>query len=74
MDKNEAQDRGLRMEIPQGTDEGVAVDELVDDLLRGDVRAALRALHEPSPEEASSPGEAQAPLGTLPPADPAVEA
>lgn len=68
MNKNEAQDRGLRMEIPQGTDEGVAIDELVDDLLRGDVRAALRALHEPSPDEID------ATLMAMPPADPAVEA
>ena len=46
MDTDKHTWRGLRLEIPQGTDEGVAIDELVDDLLRGDIRGALRALHE----------------------------
>lgn len=35
------------MEIIQGTGEAVAVDELVDDLLHGNMRGVLHALHEP---------------------------
>ncbi|WP_449281391.1 hypothetical protein [Leucobacter sp.] len=50
MDRKKARGSGLRMEIPQGTDEAVAVDELVDDLLHGDVRGVLHALHEPHDE------------------------
>ena len=55
MDTNKNRGRGLRVEIPQGTDEAVAVDELVDDLLHGDVKGALRALHELS--EIDRPGD-----------------
>ncbi|MBK0422681.1 hypothetical protein JD292_11420 [Leucobacter sp. CSA2] len=46
MDTKQTKITGLRLEIPQGTNEGVAIDELIDDLLHGDVRGALRALHE----------------------------
>lgn len=55
MDTEKNTNRGLRLEIPQGTDEGVAVDELVDDILRGDIKGALRALHELS--EIDRPGD-----------------
>lgn len=47
MDKKKVSETGIRVEIPQGTDEAVAVDELIDDFLHGDIRGALHALHEP---------------------------
>ncbi|MBK0420074.1 hypothetical protein JD276_13635 [Leucobacter sp. CSA1] len=45
-----SRDTGIRVELLQGTNEAVAVDELVDDLLHGDVNGALHALHEPHDE------------------------
>lgn len=42
------------MEIIPGTDEAVAVDALVMDVLHGDTDAALKELHEPHPEPESS--------------------
>ncbi|QZY51449.1 hypothetical protein [Leucobacter tenebrionis] len=50
MDKKKASESGIRVEIVQGTDEAVAVDELIDDLLHGDIQGALHALHEPHGE------------------------
>ncbi|GAA1783458.1 MULTISPECIES: hypothetical protein [Leucobacter] len=41
---------GIRVEIQQGSNEAVAVDELVDDLLHGNVTGMLHALHEPHDE------------------------
>jgi predicted methyltransferase MtxX (methanogen marker protein 4) len=60
LDKKRVSETGIRVEIPQGTDEAVAVDELVDDFLHGDVRGALHALHEP--HEAAGGPEAEAAL------------
>lgn len=50
MDRKRAKDTGIRVEVPQGTGESVALDELVTDFLRGDVNGALHALHEPHSE------------------------
>ena len=47
------------MEIIQGTGEAVAVDELIDDLIHGNMRGVLHALHEPHKEAAD--GEEIAP-------------
>lgn len=58
MDRKSAKDTGIRVEILQGTGESVALDELVDDLLHGDVNGVLSALHEPHREVApESPEE-----------------
>ena len=38
---------GRHLEIPQGTDEGVAVDEMITGLLSGDMNRVLHSLHEP---------------------------
>lgn len=51
MDKKRASETGIRIELPDGTHEAVAVDALVDDLIHGNTRAALKDLHEPYPEE-----------------------
>lgn len=50
MDGKSSREIGLRLDLPQGTDEAVAVDELVDDMLKGDVNGVLHALHEPHDE------------------------
>lgn len=50
MNGKRAKETGIRVEILQGTGESVAVDELIDDLLHGDVNGALHALHEPHKE------------------------
>ncbi|QIK62825.1 hypothetical protein G7068_06140 [Leucobacter viscericola] len=50
MDKKHAKDTGIRVEVLQGTGESVALDELVNDFLHGDVNGALHALHEPHSE------------------------
>lgn len=55
MDRKRAKETGIRVEILQGTGESVAVDELIDDLLHGDVNGALHVLHEPHVEP--TPGE-----------------
>lgn len=47
MEKKRASETGIRMELIPGTDEAVAVDALVDDLLHGDTSGALKELHEP---------------------------
>ncbi|WP_336660946.1 hypothetical protein [Leucobacter sp. USHLN153] len=52
---------GLKVEVTEGTNEAVAVDELVDDLLHGNIAGALRALHEPAPESEIFP---EAPAAT----------
>lgn len=50
MEKKRASETGIRMELVPGTDEAVALDALVDDLLHGDTASALKELHEPHPE------------------------
>lgn len=50
MDGKRAKDTGIRVEIQQGTGEAVALDELVDDFIHGDVNGVLHALHEPHQE------------------------
>lgn len=59
MDRKRAKDTGIRVEVPQSTGESVALDELVDDFLHGDVNGALHALHEPYSE--SKPSGAASP-------------
>ena len=59
MDRKLVTYTGIRIEIPQGTGEPVAIDELIDDLLRGDVNGALHALHEPC----APPGRDELPPG-----------
>ena len=51
MDKKYDSETGLRITIPEGTHEAVAVDELVNDFLKGDVNSTLHDLHEPHSEE-----------------------
>ncbi|MGO1539360.1 MAG: hypothetical protein ACTHZ9_02430 [Leucobacter sp.] len=53
MDTKKVREIGLRTELPIGTDEAVAIDELVDDILHGDVKGALHTLHEPHDENHS---------------------
>lgn len=47
MDEKRKSKTGLRVEIPQGTDESAAVDQVVTDFIKGDSNAVLRDLHEP---------------------------
>lgn len=51
MDKKRTSEIGLRVVLPEGTHESVAVDELVTDFLKGDLNAVLHDLHEPHNEE-----------------------
>ncbi len=51
MDKKRASETGIRVELMSGTDEAVALDQLVDDLLHGNSRGMLKNLHEPYSEE-----------------------
>lgn len=51
MEKKRASESGIRIELPTGTNEAVAVDALVDDLLHGNTRGVLKDLHEPYPDE-----------------------
>lgn len=51
MDSKRAKGNGIRVELPQGTGESVALDKLVDDFLHGDVNGALESLHEPHAED-----------------------
>lgn len=60
MDRKLSKITGIRVEIPQGTGEHVAIDELVDDLLHGDMNGVLHALHEPHKEAEPDPGTAPA--------------
>jgi len=55
MSKNQIPSNGLRVEVTQGTNEAVALDELIDDVLHGNVNGALHALHEPHLEQATAP-------------------
>lgn len=50
MEKDKASKDGLRVEILQGTNEAVGLDQVVSDFLHGDVKAVLRDLHEPGGE------------------------
>lgn len=54
MDKKRASETGIRVELPHGTDEAVAIDELVYDMLTGDYKGALHTLREP--HEGDHPG------------------
>lgn len=60
MDGKRVEGSGIRMEIIQGTGEAVAVDELIDDLIHGNMRGVLHALHEPHKEAAEGEEIAQA--------------
>jgi|AutmiccommunBRH9_1029481.scaffolds.fasta_scaffold01807_6 hypothetical protein len=50
MEHKKASETGIRVEIPQGTDEAAGIDQVVSDFLRGDTHAVLRDLHEPGGE------------------------
>lgn len=56
MEKKKASETGIRMELIEGTDEAVGVDELVDDFLHGRMNEALKALHEPHKEAEATEG------------------
>ena len=47
MDRTLGEATGIRLEIIPGADEAVALDELIDDFLHGDMQGVLHALHEP---------------------------
>lgn len=47
MDRKVGDHAGIRLEIILGADEAVAVDELVDDFLHGNMDGALHTLHGP---------------------------
>lgn len=51
MEKKRASETGIRLDLPKGTNEAVAVDALVDDMLHGNTRGVLKDLHEPYPED-----------------------
>ena len=44
MEKKRASETGIRVEIIEGDNQGVAVDKLVDDLLHGDMSGVLHDL------------------------------
>lgn len=48
--KKRPAETGIRVELLEGSNEAVAVDELVNDLLHGDMQGVLHALHEPHGE------------------------
>ncbi|MFV0432670.1 MAG: hypothetical protein ACK5LO_01610 [Leucobacter sp.] len=60
MERKKARETGIRVEVPQGTGEAVAVDELVDDLLHGNMRGVLRNLHEPGGDAEEEPRRSDA--------------
>lgn len=51
--KQRASETGIRMEIIEGTDEGFALDALVDDFVHGKTQEALKDLNEPHSEHES---------------------
>lgn len=55
MEKKRASETGIRVEITEGDNQGVAVDKLVDDLLHGDMSGVLHDLHEPHDEGHDAP-------------------
>ena len=55
MEKKRASETGIRVEIIEGDNQGVAVDKLVDDLLHGDMSGVLHDLHEPHDEGHHAP-------------------
>lgn len=55
MEKKRASETGIRVEIIEGDNQGVAVDKLVDDLLHGDMSGVLHDLHEPHDEDHHAP-------------------
>lgn len=54
MGKKRASETGIRMEIVEGTNEAVAADKLIDDLLHNRMSDALADLHEPHHEASDS--------------------
>lgn len=52
MDKKRASETGIRVTIPQGTDEAAALDAVVTDFIKGDSNAVLKDLHEPHKTDA----------------------
>ncbi len=48
--KQPSKHTGIRVHLPEGEGSAFAVDELVDDLLHGDMQGVLHALHEPHSE------------------------
>ncbi|NLA65033.1 MAG: hypothetical protein GX862_03735 [Leucobacter sp.] len=57
MDKKRASETGIRMEIIEGTNEAVAVDKLVDDVLHNRTSEALGDLHEPHHDASATEAE-----------------
>ncbi len=53
--KQRASETGIRMEIIEGTDEGVALDALVDDFIHGKTKSVLKNLHEPADGDDEDP-------------------
>lgn len=51
MEKKKESKDGIRMEIIQGEDSGVAVDALIDDVLHNRIDDALHDLHVPYSED-----------------------
>lgn len=49
-DKKRPSETGIRVELLEGSNEAVAVDELVDNLLHGNMQGVLHTLHEPHGE------------------------
>lgn len=47
MDRKAEKSTGIRVELLPGTNEAVAVDALIDDLLHNDMNGVLHELHEP---------------------------
>lgn len=58
MEKKREPGTGLRIQLPDGTHEAWAVDQVVDDMLHGKTRAVLKDLHEPYPAEDEQPSGA----------------
>lgn len=48
--KQHSENTGIRVHLPEGEKSAFAVDELVDDLLHGDMQGVLHTLHEPHGE------------------------
>ena len=57
---------GIRLEIIPGVDGAVALDELVDDFLHGDMGGALHAFHNPHGEKQGEGSEADSPVRVIP--------
>ena len=55
MDKKRASETGIRVEIIEGSNEAVAVDKLVDDLVHGNMSGVLHDLGEPHSDAHHTP-------------------